>query len=89
MLIDPFRVEIVYESFEDYEVYNQPVLDLPDIGTLIDPSDGEGMNIIGVEVTTNDGVLKVYAEILNQKIRENRVGDLEEFLNNFLRDSLR
>ena len=89
MLIDPFRVEIVYESSEDYEVYNQPVLDLPDVGTLIDPSDGEDMNIIGVEVTPNDGVLKVYTEILNQKIRENRVGDLEEFLKNFLRDYLR
>ena len=89
MLIDPFRVEIVYESFEDYEVYNQPVLDLPDVGTLIDPSDGEDMNIIGVEVTPSEGVLKVYTEILDRKIREGRTGDLEEFLKNFLRDSLR
>ena len=88
MFIDPSRVEIVYESL-DCEVFNQTVLDLADVGTLIDPSDGEDMNIIGVEVTPNDGVLKVYTEILNQKIRENRVGDLEEFLKNFLRDSLR
>ena len=89
MLIDPFRVEIVYESSEDYEVYNQPVLDLPDVGTLIDPSDGEDMNIIGVEIHTEEKVLKVYTEILERKIREGRTGNLEEFLKNFLRDSLR
>ena len=88
MFIDPSRVEIVYESL-DCEVFNQTVLDLADVGTLIDPSDGEDMNIIGVEIHTEEKILKVYTEILERKIREGRTGNLKEFLKNFLRDSLR
>lgn len=87
MFTDPSRVEIVYESSE--EVFRQPVSDLTDVGTLIDPYDGDDMNIIGVEIHTEEKILKVYTEILERKIREGRTGNLEEFLKNFLRDSLR
>lgn len=89
MFADPSRVEIVYESSEDYEVFRQPVSDLTDVGVLIDPYDGDDMNIIGVEIHPEEKILKVYTEILERKIREGRTGNLEEFLKNFLRDSLR
>ena len=91
MFTDPSRVEIVYESvetvYESSEFHFVPVTDLEN--TVIDPYDGEDMNIVGVKIHTEEKILKAYTGILERRIREGRTGNLEEFLKNFLRDSLR
>ena len=44
------RVTLVYIS-ENNEEYRQPLSDLPDMGTLIDPDNGNDLDLIGVELT--------------------------------------
>ena len=50
-----FKIEdvtLIYGS--DAERYSQPLADVPEVGTLIDPEDGEDLDLYAVEIANPD-----------------------------------
>lgn len=49
-MIEPTRVILVYQD-EEGNHHEQPVSDLTESGTLIDPETGDDMPIVGVKIS--------------------------------------
>lgn len=48
------KITLIYTS-ESGETYEQPLSDIPNAGTLIDPDTGEDLELTGWRFTTTEG----------------------------------